>query len=100
MIPPAQHLLQEADLRPGQSEMRIGMCPWPDQSLARRLQMLEQARDGIGVTIGPAADREHRALDRAKILAHRAVPPIVVAARMPQPALEEQRQRLKALEPH
>ena len=99
MVPPAQHLLQEADLRPGPREMRIGMRPRSDQPLARRRQMLEQARDGIGVAVGPAADRIDRTLDRGVVLAHRAVPPIGVAMRMLQPALEEQRQPAQPLEP-
>ena len=61
------------------------MRPRPDQPAARHRQMLEQARDGVGVAVGPAADREDRALDRGVVLAHRAVPPIGVAPLVPQP---------------
>ena len=100
MVPPAQHLLQEADLRAGLGEVRIGVRPRPDQALARHVETFQQARDGVGVAIGPAADGEDRTLDRAEILAHRAVPPVGVAPLVLQPALEEQRHVLQPLQPH
>ena len=85
MIPPAQRLLQETDLWARQREMRIGVCPWSDQALARHRQVLEQTRDGVGIAVGPAADREDRTLDRSVVLADRAVLPIVVAPLVPCP---------------
>ena len=100
VVPPAQHLLQEADLRAGLGEVRIGMRPRPDQALARHVEMFQQARDGVGVAVGPAADGEDRTFDRAEILAHRAVPPVGVAPLVLQPALEEQRHALQPLQPH
>ncbi len=100
MIPPPQRLLQEADLRTGERDMRIGMRPGPDETLARHRQVFEQTRDRIGVAVGPAADREDRTLDRAVILAHRAVLPVVVAPLMPQPGRQEQGKILQPLQPH
>ena len=50
-----------------------------------RLQILDQAEDGGGIAVGPAADREHRAFDRAVVLADRAMLPEGVAALMLQP---------------
>src|SRR5207302_11242083 len=64
IVPPPQHLLQEADLRAGKCEMRISMRPRPDEALARYRQPREQARNRILIGVGPAADGEHRALDR------------------------------------
>src|SRR5262245_36945889 len=76
IIPPPQHLLQEADLRAGTRKMRIPVGPRPDETLARYRQPLEQAWDCIRVGIGPAADRVHGALDRSVILADRSMLPI------------------------
>ncbi len=76
------------------------MSPRPDQALARNGEPFEEARYGVGVAVGPAADRVHRALDRRVILAHRAVPPIGVAALVPGPDLQEQRHVRQTLQPH
>ena len=57
MIPPAQHLMQEADLRVEQRKLRVGVSPPSDQALPRSSQLFEQARNGIGVAIGLAAGR-------------------------------------------
>ena len=78
-------------------EMRIGMRPRADQALARHAQSLEQARDGVGIAVGPAADGVDGALDRGVVLAHRAVPPVGVAPLVAQPELEEQRHVLQPL---
>src|SRR5437870_8268865 len=69
IVPPAQHLLQEADLRAGTRKMRIPVCPRPDETLARYAQSLKKAWNCILVGIGPAADSVHGALDRGVILA-------------------------------
>src|SRR5690242_12663610 len=79
MIPPSQRLLQKADLRARQPNVRIGMCPGADQALARYCQMREQARNGIRIAVGPAADSVNRASECAVVLAYRAVLPIVVS---------------------
>src|SRR2546423_1694583 len=78
-------------------EMRIAVRPGPDQPLARRLEVLEQAGNRVAVGIAPAADGEHRAFDRIPVLAHRAVPPVGVSALVPEPGLQEQRQVLQAV---
>src|SRR5262249_28083917 len=91
---------QETDLRAGQCKVRIRMRPRPDETLARYRQSLEQARNRIRVGIGPTADGVHRALDRLVSLAYRSMLPITITSLVPQPALEEQRYVLEALQPH
>src|SRR5271166_882132 len=80
--------------------MAIRMCPGSDEALAWHRQVREQARDRIGISIGPAAHRVNRTLDRTVILAHRAVFPISVAPLVPHPRLEEQRQIVQTLQPN
>ena len=58
MVPPAEALLKEADRRPGLREMRIFMCPWPHQALARRFESGEQTEDCVGVAIRPNATED------------------------------------------
>src|SRR3954469_13175937 len=89
IIPPAQHLLQEADLRAGTREMRIPVCPRSDQTLARYAQSFEQPWNCILVGIGPATDGVHGTLDRRVILADRSVLPIRIASLVPKPGFEE-----------
>src|SRR6516162_11366749 len=91
MVPPAQHLLEESDLRAGQREVGITVRPRPDQALARYGESLEQPRDCVLVGIGPAADGIDRALDRLVVLAYRAVLPVRIAPLVLKPQLEEQR---------
>src|SRR6266545_7794873 len=91
IVPPPQHLLQEADLRAWTRKMRITVGPRPDETLARYAQPLEQARNFIRVGIGPAADGVHGTLDRRVILADRSVLPIGVTSLVLQPKFEEQR---------
>src|SRR5262249_23526328 len=74
--------------------------PWPDETLARYVQSLEQAWNCILIGIGPAADGVHGALDRRVILADRSVLPIRVTSLVLQPKLEEQRHVLEPLQPH
>ena len=83
IIPPPQHLLQEADLRAGTRKMRIPVRPRPDQTLARRCQSLKQPWNCIRVGVGPAADGIHGALDRGVILADRSMLPIGVTSLVP-----------------
>src|SRR5262249_5333277 len=91
IVPPAQHFLQKPDLRARKREMRVGMGPWSDETLARRFQSLEQAWNCILVTVGPTANGVHCTLNRVVILAYRSVAPIRVAPWMMQPKCEEQR---------
>src|SRR4029077_3113604 len=53
IIPRTQDFLEKSDLGSGKCKVRIGMCPRSDETLAGHLQPLEQARDGILITIGP-----------------------------------------------
>src|SRR6185312_154955 len=91
LVPPAQALLQEADLRAGAGEVRVLVRPRADQALGRRFQVGEQAGDGVGVGVGPAADGVGGGLDRAIVLADRAMLPIIVAQLVLQPGREEGR---------
>src|SRR5215831_18632703 len=99
IIPPPQHLLQEADLRAWTRKMRIAVRPRPDETLARYAQSLEQAWNCILVGIGPTADGVHGALDRGVILADRSVLPITITSLVLQPSFEEQRHVRQALQP-
>src|SRR5215475_6972947 len=74
-IPPAHGLLQETDGRGGDTAMRIEMAPGADDPLARAAQILGEVEHRRGIAVGPAAHRHHRALDRAVILADRAMLP-------------------------
>ena len=58
-----------------------------------------QPRDRVGVAVGPAADRVDGHLDGGVVLAHRALAPVVVAALVGEPVLDEGRRALDALEP-
>ena len=100
IIPPTQDFLEESDLGTGKRKVRIGVPPWPDETLAGHLQSLEKARDCILITIGPTADGIDRALDRRVVLAYRSVLPIPIASLVPQPIVLEQWYALQALQPH
>src|SRR6266511_1371667 len=100
IIPPPQHLLQEADLRAGKRKMRITVGPRPDEALARHRQSLKKAWNCILIGIGPTADGVHRALDRRGILAYRPMLPISITSLVLQPKFEEQPHVLQALQPH
>ena len=71
----------------GHAAMGIEMAPGPDQAFARHLQVLDQIENRGGIAIGPAADRQHRTLDGAVILADRAMAPEIVAALVIEPEL-------------
>ena len=60
----------------------------------------QQARHGVGIAVRPAADRVDRAVDRAVVLADRAVLPEVVAPLVLQPERRERHQVVEALAPH
>src|SRR5262249_8960243 len=100
IIPPTQHFLKKPDLRAGKCEMRISMRPGSDESFARDFQSLEQARNGVLISVGPTADGVYRTLDRVIILAYRSVPPITVAPLMLQPMFEKRRGVSQPPQPH
>src|ERR1700747_2531488 len=97
IIPPTQDFLEKSDLGSGKCKVRIGMCPRPDETLAGHLQPLEQAWDGILITIGPTTDGIDRALDRCVVLTYRSVLPIRIASLVLPPIFLEQRYVLQAL---
>ena len=99
MVPPAQAFLQEADRRPRHDVVRPGVRPRAYQSLARTRQAGHEARDGVAVAVGPAADGVDGGLDGGEVLAHRAVLPVRVAALMAEPRLGPVGVRLEAREP-
>ncbi len=100
LVPPAQALLQEADLGAGLGEMRVFVGPGADQPLAGRLQIGEQAEDRIGIAVGPAAHGIDGALDRAPVLADRAMLVEGVAALVPEPLQEPEAGLLQPPQPH
>ena len=85
-VPPAQRFVQKPDGGPRHGGVRILVHPGPDDALDRNLQVFKQMAHGVHVIVGPAADRQHRHLNRSPVLAHRAVTPIAVARLMPGPA--------------
>ena len=99
VVPPAQGLLQEANLRVRNGEMRVLVGPRTDNCPNRRFEAVEQARNGIGIGVIPTANGEHRGFDLGKVLTDRAVVPVVIAVRMPQPFGGEERFCLQALHP-
>src|SRR4026209_1283386 len=68
LVPPADALLQETDLRSGLGEMWIFVRPGADQLLPGTFEIGNEPEDGIGIAIRPAADRIDRALDGAPVL--------------------------------
>ena len=73
---------------PGVDVVRKGVRPRADEPLARPGQPLQQARDAVGVAVGPAADGIDRDLDGGVVLAHRAVLPVGVAALVREPGVD------------
>src|SRR5204862_2953930 len=99
VIPPAYGLLKEADRGFRHPVLRIDVPPGTDDPKPRNLQPLEQPRNGVGVTVGPAPDCEHWALDGREILTDGAVLPVVVIALMGEPERREKRNCGDPLEP-
>src|SRR3712207_8183336 len=52
---------------------------------------LFRSEDRICVGVRPAADGEHRAFDRRVVLAHRSAAPVLVAALVAEPRLDQER---------
>ena len=63
VVPPAQALLKEADLRARDGEVRILCAHGPISALSRARQALQQPRHRVRVAVRPAADGVDRALD-------------------------------------
>ena len=99
-VPPAQGFLQKADARLGHGEMRVLVRPRADDAFDRRLNTADQARYGIGVGIVPAANGQHRRVNGADVLAHRAVFPIGITVRVFQPGDGQQGLGLESRQPH
>ena len=99
-IPESEAVLQETDRRAGHAEMGIEMGPGADQRLFRSAEMFHQAKDRVGIAVGPAADRIDRALDGVVILTDRAMAPIVVAALVAEPGNQRHLVAGDTREPH
>ena len=55
---------------PGAPLLGTGVAPRTDQPAHRRRDVLDDAQDHVAVAVAPAADREHRAADRARSRSH------------------------------
>jgi len=75
------------------------MRPWANNCLARHLQVVHQAENGIAVGISPAANGHHRALNCRPVFTHRAVLPVAVAQRVLHPQCREKRHVFKPMQP-
>src|SRR5260370_10854231 len=98
-VPPLHGFLQKTDRRSGYAVVRIDMRPRSDQTLPGHLQAIHQAEHGVRITVGPASDRKHRALDSGPVLAYRTMTPVVVTVRMLHPERGKERQGVESLEP-
>ena len=85
MIPPTQHVLQEADLRAGQGQMRVRWAHGPISPF-RGLRAAPETRRRWYSRRSSRRPRTRTLI--AVVLAHRTVPPLVVASLMAQPELE------------
>ena len=85
LVPPAQALLEEADRGTGLDLVRERVRPRPDQPLRGCLQSGQEPQHRLGVAVRPAADGVNGAPDRAEVLAHRALFPVLVAALVAKP---------------
>ena len=100
VVPPAQRLLQEADRRIGNREVRILVHPRPQQRLLGAGEVLHHPRDRIDVRIPPAADHVDRRFDIGVALADRAMLPVVVPVLVVQPGFRQQRHVVEPVLPH
>src|ERR1700722_13106747 len=75
------------------------MSPWTDQTFARYLEAGEQAADGAGVRIEPAAHDIHGTDDTAVVGGDGPALPIAVIALMRGPALQDGGRCVQALQP-
>ena len=89
VIPPAQHLLEKAEVGPGSV---LHMAPLvgvgADESETWHLESGKQAKDGVGVAVEPATDGEDRTADGAIVLAHRSVTPVGIACLVAHPRFD------------
>ena len=99
-IPPAKRLLKEPDARLRHREMRIFMHPRPDDCLARAPQAPHEPRDGIGISVVPAADAQAGSFNPAKILADAPVLPIGIAMGVLHPRRHQEGLVLEPLHPY
>ena len=76
------------------------MTPWSYDAPARSVEVREQARDGTREVVGPAADGEDRAADRAPVLADGGVAPEVVAVLVVEPGVDPGSEVVETFLPH
>ena len=96
---PALALLQEADGGTGNAALRLLVAPRPGDALADCIEVLDEIEDRWRVAVEPAANRQNRTFDRGKILAHRSVLPVLVAALVLQPFAGKHRMMVEPLAP-
>ena len=97
-VEPAERLGMKID-RIDPRNMRIPVLPGAEQRPCRRIEVCRQRRRGVDIGVGPAADRQRRRPDRAPVLAHRAVPPVLVGLRVTLPDGCKKRQVVDPLQP-
>ena len=93
VVPPAQRLLEEADRGTGGDGVREGVWPRTDEALAWPGQPLQQARDAVGVAVGPAAD----GVDGLKMAAEERPDLALVDTRLPKMDGYEVCRRIKVM---
>jgi hypothetical protein len=85
---------------PGTPEMGVLVPPRPHDPEARYLQISQQAKYGVAVAIGPAADGHDGTGNGADVFTDRAVPPIGVASLVRERGRDHRLHGLQALHPH
>lgn len=101
LIEPALNIADKIHARPRRGNVGKSVPPWADQPFARAAQVLKQAQHGVGIAIGPTADRQHRHGNAAIVLAYRTAAPVVVPLGMLHPARRgRQIHRVEPRQPH
>ena len=84
-IPPADHLGDKVDVRPGQRDVRRCVGPGSDHQSCRTTELLERPQRVVAIAVGPPGDDHGRRLDPVVVGAERSEAPIVVEALVREP---------------
>jgi hypothetical protein len=95
-VPPADHLGDQVDPRPGQGAVGGRVTPGPEQQPGRRPQPLQHPEGGVAVAVGPAGHQHRRAGDPLIGRPQRPLAPVRPVVLLLQPP---QQPRLEALDP-